>query len=124
MGALANVQGQPDKALAFYGESIPRFEKVGHKRGLAEAYHNIGMTYSDLERWSEADDNYNKSEILDILELERPDKVPPLAPFLNHPIATDSAIILSWTSQQSGKVGVDHCFSTHLNLDSSTSRSS
>ena len=50
------------------------------------------------------DDNYNKSEILDILELERPDKVSPLAPFLNHPIATDSAIILSWTRSGSDDI--------------------
>jgi hypothetical protein len=50
------------------------------------------------------DDNYNKSEIGDIIEIERPDNVPPLAPFLNHPIATDSAIILSWTKSGSDDV--------------------
>lgn len=61
LGALANTRGHPEQALAYYGESVPRFEKIGNSRGLAETYHNMAMTYSDLQRWSEAGVCYDKS---------------------------------------------------------------
>lgn len=54
LGALANVQGRWQQALAYYAESLPRFERIGYRRGLAETYHNIGMTYADAARWAEA----------------------------------------------------------------------
>lgn len=64
LGALANVQGQPEKALTHYGESIPRMESIGQKRGLAETYHNMAMTYTDLESWTDASHYYEKSDQL------------------------------------------------------------
>ncbi len=50
------------------------------------------------------DDNYNKSNINEILELERPDHVPPMTPIMNQPMATDSAIIISWAKSGSEDV--------------------
>lgn len=64
LGILSNVQGNPQQALAFYSESVPRFEKIGDVRGLAEVYHNMAMTYCDIQRWSEAEMYYNKSYYL------------------------------------------------------------
>ncbi len=64
LGILENVQGNFQNALAYYSESIPRFEKIGNTLGLAEVYHNMAMTYCDLDRWSEAEMYYNKSHRL------------------------------------------------------------
>ena len=64
LGALANVQGKPETALAYYGESIPRLESIGQKRGLAETYHNMAMTFADLKRWTDASHYYEKSDQL------------------------------------------------------------
>ena len=47
------------------------------------------------------DDNYNRGEGSDIIELVRPDYVPPLAPFMNQPVNTDTSVIISWTKSAS-----------------------
>jgi len=55
LGILANVQGDPDEALAHYRESLLSFESIGDDRGCAIAYHNLGMVSADCERWDDAD---------------------------------------------------------------------
>ncbi len=62
LGALANVRGEPEQALAYYNESVPRLESIGQKRGLAETYHNMARTYADTERWADATHYYEKSD--------------------------------------------------------------
>jgi tetratricopeptide (TPR) repeat protein len=55
LGILANVQGDPDEAMAHYRESLMSFESIGDDRGCAIAYHNLGMVCADCERWEDAD---------------------------------------------------------------------
>lgn len=47
------------------------------------------------------DVNNNRSEFSEILELKRPDVVPPVAPVLHHPEISDSLIILNWIPSSS-----------------------
>src|SRR5215208_644321 len=55
LGILANVQGDPDEAIAHYRQSLLSFESIGDDRGCAIAYHNLGMVSADCERWDDAD---------------------------------------------------------------------
>jgi tetratricopeptide (TPR) repeat protein len=58
LGIVANVQGEAEKAIAHYRESLLSFESVGDDRGCAIAYHNLGMVSADREQWDEADRYY------------------------------------------------------------------
>jgi tetratricopeptide (TPR) repeat protein len=60
-GALANVQGHWEKALACYEESLPLFEKTGNARALSNAYLNMAITYADNGNWSKAGHYYDRS---------------------------------------------------------------
>ncbi|MEM6319954.1 MAG: hypothetical protein AAF960_19940 [Bacteroidota bacterium] len=53
---------------------------------------------------SAQDDNYNRSEPSFMIELDRPDNVPPVTPIMNAPVKTDTAVILSWTPSGSEDV--------------------
>ncbi len=57
----------------------------------------VTMTESIYYMVRAEDESYHKSEITEVIEVARPDNVPPVAPVLKQPIATDSAIILVWT---------------------------
>lgn len=55
MGIIATVQGDHEQALAHYGRSLDAFRILGDERGVALAYHNLGMINADRGQWSEAD---------------------------------------------------------------------
>lgn len=55
LGTMANAEGDLDSALAHYGRSLEAFRAAGDRRGLAIAYHNLGMNKADRELWPEAD---------------------------------------------------------------------
>lgn len=55
LGTMANAEGDLDTALAHYQRSLDAFRAAGDRRGLAIAYHNIGMNKADRELWQEAD---------------------------------------------------------------------
>lgn len=57
LGALANLRGEPDAALAHYHLALPAYQRIGQRRGMAEAYHNIAITYRDMGNLDEADDH-------------------------------------------------------------------
>lgn len=47
LGILANIRGEPDAALANYRRALVAYQQVGHVRGIAETYHNIGISLRD-----------------------------------------------------------------------------
>jgi putative nucleotidyltransferase with HDIG domain len=55
LGILATVQGDYEQALAHYGRSLDAFRIIGDERGVALAYHNLGMINADRGQWAEAD---------------------------------------------------------------------
>ncbi len=55
LGTMANAEGDLDAALAHYERSLEAFRAAGDRRGLAIAYHNIGMNKADRELWPDAD---------------------------------------------------------------------
>jgi putative nucleotidyltransferase with HDIG domain len=58
---MANAEGELDAALAHYERSLEAFRAAGDRRGLAIAYHNIGMNKADRELWVEADVSFRTS---------------------------------------------------------------
>ena len=61
LGTMANAEGDLDAALAHYQRSLEAFRAAGDRRGLAIAYHNIGMNKADREAWPEADVSFRAS---------------------------------------------------------------
>lgn len=61
LGTMANAEGDLDAALAHYERSLEAFRAAGDRRGLAIAYHNIGMNKADRELWQEADVSFRTS---------------------------------------------------------------
>jgi putative nucleotidyltransferase with HDIG domain len=55
LGIIATVQGDHEQALAHYARSLEAYVALGDERGVALAYHNLGMINSDRQRWEEAD---------------------------------------------------------------------
>ena len=61
LGALYNARGQTELAISSYLRSIPDFEQTGNELGLAQAYHNLGMSFADKGDWETAASYYDKS---------------------------------------------------------------
>jgi len=55
LGILATVQGDHQQALAHYQRSLDAYLALRDERGVAHAYHNLGMISADREHWDEAD---------------------------------------------------------------------
>ena len=56
LGAIANLRGHHDAALGHYRLAVPTYQRLGQRRGLAESYHNIAITYRDIGDLDEADE--------------------------------------------------------------------
>jgi len=55
LGILATVQGDHEQALTHYHRSLEVYLALGDERGVAHAYHNLGMISADRGQWDEAD---------------------------------------------------------------------
>lgn len=56
MGAIANIRGRRDEALALYQLAIPSYQRLGNVAGLAQSLHNMAISFrhlGQLERASE-----------------------------------------------------------------------
>jgi tetratricopeptide (TPR) repeat protein len=56
LGMIANLRGEHDTALGHYRLAVPTYQRLGQRRGLAESYHNIAITYRDIGALEEADE--------------------------------------------------------------------
>jgi tetratricopeptide (TPR) repeat protein len=56
LGMIANLRGQHERALGHYRLAVPTYQRLGQRRGLAESYHNIAITYRDIGALDEADE--------------------------------------------------------------------
>ena len=56
LGAIANLRGHHDAALGHYRLAVPTYQRLGQRRGLAESFHNIAITYRDIGELEEADE--------------------------------------------------------------------
>lgn len=56
LGMIANLRGRHEAALGHYRLAVPTYQRLGQRRGVAESYHNIAITYRDLGKLDEADE--------------------------------------------------------------------
>ena len=56
LGMIANLRGAHESALGHYRLAVPAYQRLGQRRGLAESYHNIAITYRDIGELDEADE--------------------------------------------------------------------
>lgn len=61
LGAIANIEGKWAEAMALYNLAVSAHQRLGNRRGLAECYHNMAITYRDLGRLEEADELEQRS---------------------------------------------------------------
>ena len=56
LGAIANIRGRHEQALVLYLLAIPACQRVGSAIGLAESFHNMAITFRDVQQLEEADE--------------------------------------------------------------------
>ncbi|MFQ5689535.1 MAG: tetratricopeptide repeat protein [Gemmatimonadota bacterium] len=64
IGAVANLRGDPEKALQHYHLAAPLYEKLRHVRGLAQIHHNLGISYRDMDRLEDSVTSYLRAAML------------------------------------------------------------
>lgn len=55
LASLADLRGDASEALALYRAALLSYQRLGDRRGTAEAYHNLGIVFRQMEEWSEAE---------------------------------------------------------------------
>ena len=61
LGAIANIEGDREGALALYHLAVSAHQRMGSTRGLAECFHNMAISMRDLGRLVEADELEQRS---------------------------------------------------------------
>lgn len=61
LGAVANLRGEGTSAITYYRLAIPAYQRIGQVRGLAQTYHNLGVSLRDLGRLDEAVDAFDRA---------------------------------------------------------------
>jgi tetratricopeptide (TPR) repeat protein len=56
LGAIANVRGAREEALAHYQLAIPAYQHLGNAIGLAQSFHNMAISFRDLGQLGRADE--------------------------------------------------------------------
>lgn len=56
LGAIANLRGAHETALGHYRLAVPAYQRLGQRRGLAESYHNLAITYRDIGQLDQAEE--------------------------------------------------------------------
>jgi tetratricopeptide (TPR) repeat protein len=56
LGAISNVRGQREQALALYVLALAAYQGLGHALGLAESSHNMAITFRQLGQLTRADE--------------------------------------------------------------------
>jgi diguanylate cyclase (GGDEF)-like protein/putative nucleotidyltransferase with HDIG domain len=61
LGVIANIRGDFTRALQFYQASLADYRAMGLVRDVCVALNNLGMVYTDTERWEEAEFSYREA---------------------------------------------------------------
>jgi tetratricopeptide (TPR) repeat protein len=56
LGAIANVRGQRDLAVAHFHLAIPAFQRLGEARGLAETYHHLALSAREMGQLDDSEE--------------------------------------------------------------------
>jgi hypothetical protein len=55
LASLRHLKGRPEEAVGLYRGALSSYLRLGDRRGTAETYHNLGLTFRQLTEFSEAE---------------------------------------------------------------------
>ena len=55
LASLLHLKGRPEEAVGLYRGALSSYLRLGDRRGTAETYHNLGLTFRQLTEFSEAE---------------------------------------------------------------------
>jgi tetratricopeptide (TPR) repeat protein len=55
LASIADLQGDAPAALTLYRSSLVSYQRMGDRRGAAEAYHNLGIVFRQMGEWADAE---------------------------------------------------------------------
>lgn len=55
LASLLHLRGRPKEAVGLYRGALSSYLRLGDRRGTAETYHNLGLTFRQLTEFSEAE---------------------------------------------------------------------
>jgi tetratricopeptide (TPR) repeat protein len=55
LASVAHLRGRPEEAVGLYRGALLGYQRLGDRRGTAESYHNLGLTYRQLADYDEAE---------------------------------------------------------------------
>lgn len=58
LGVLHTLQGRPRDAIAAYGRARAAYQRLGDRRGLAQAHQNLAINYRESDHLEEADTHF------------------------------------------------------------------
>jgi tetratricopeptide (TPR) repeat protein len=56
LASAIHLRGRPAAAVGLYRGALLGYQRLGDRRGTAEAYHNLGLMYRQLGEWRNAED--------------------------------------------------------------------
>jgi hypothetical protein len=61
LASIADLQGDPPGALTLYRSALLSYQRLGDRRGTAEAYHNLGIVFRQMGEWHDAESAANQA---------------------------------------------------------------
>jgi tetratricopeptide (TPR) repeat protein len=61
LASIADLQGDAPGALTLYRSSLLSYQRLGDRRGAAEAYHNLGIVFRQMGEWTDAESAANQA---------------------------------------------------------------
>lgn len=58
LGAIYTLHVRAEEAIASYERAMAAYRLMGHRRGLAQCHHNLGLTYRELHFGPKADSHF------------------------------------------------------------------
>jgi tetratricopeptide (TPR) repeat protein len=55
LASVIHLRGRPDEAIGLYRGALLSYQRLGDRRGTAETYHNLGLTYRQRADFDEAE---------------------------------------------------------------------
>ena len=55
LASVAHLRGRSEEALGLYRGALLGYQRLGDRRGTAETYHNLGLTYRQMADYDEAE---------------------------------------------------------------------
>lgn len=58
LGIIYTVHGRDAEAIVTYERALAAYQRLGYRRGLAQAHHNLATTFREMRRFTDADAHF------------------------------------------------------------------